>query len=109
MNLFCSVYEILKTSLNLFPLAFMPTLDKKLKAARAAFGTSIDCGITFFDTAEVYGSKVRKIAPIDSLFDSLFHFIILSVNSLSGLFWCHKFRNSIRKVHSGSWNLIVIH
>ncbi|KAL5977335.1 hypothetical protein ACLOJK_021681 [Asimina triloba] len=32
--------------------------DRKLKAARAAFNTGIDCGITFFDTAEVYGSRV---------------------------------------------------
>lgn len=32
--------------------------DKKMKAAEAAFDTSIDSGITFFDTAEVYGSKL---------------------------------------------------
>ncbi|KAK6157913.1 hypothetical protein DH2020_012161 [Rehmannia glutinosa] len=32
--------------------------DRKLKAAKAAFDTSIDCGITFFDTAEVYGSRM---------------------------------------------------
>ncbi|XP_058101779.1 uncharacterized oxidoreductase At1g06690, chloroplastic [Magnolia sinica] len=31
--------------------------DRKLKSAKAAFNTSIDCGITFFDTAEVYGSR----------------------------------------------------
>ncbi|KAJ6953127.1 hypothetical protein NC652_004961 [Populus alba x Populus x berolinensis] len=31
--------------------------DKKMKAAKAAFDTSVDCGITFFDTAEVYGSR----------------------------------------------------
>lgn len=30
--------------------------ERKLKAAKAAFNTSIDNGITFFDTAEVYGS-----------------------------------------------------
>ncbi|GFP96403.1 uncharacterized oxidoreductase at1g06690 chloroplastic [Phtheirospermum japonicum] len=34
--------------------------DRKLKAAKTAFDTSIDCGITFFDTAEVYGSRERK-------------------------------------------------
>lgn len=34
--------------------------DRKMKAAKAAFDTSVDCGITFFDTAEVYGSRVRK-------------------------------------------------
>ncbi|KAL3633818.1 hypothetical protein CASFOL_022580 [Castilleja foliolosa] len=32
--------------------------DRKLKAAKTAFDTSIDCGITFFDTAEVYGSRM---------------------------------------------------
>ncbi|KAJ6685103.1 hypothetical protein OIU79_015222 [Salix purpurea] len=30
--------------------------DGKMKAAKAAFDSSVDCGITFFDTAEVYGS-----------------------------------------------------
>ncbi|PIN17461.1 Voltage-gated shaker-like K+ channel, subunit beta/KCNAB [Handroanthus impetiginosus] len=32
--------------------------DRKLKAAKTAFDTSIDCGITLFDTAEVYGSPM---------------------------------------------------
>ncbi|GFS41294.1 NAD(P)-linked oxidoreductase superfamily protein [Actinidia rufa] len=32
--------------------------DRKMKAAKAAFDTSIDCGITLFDTAEVYGSRM---------------------------------------------------
>ncbi|GMG98884.1 hypothetical protein Nepgr_000724 [Nepenthes gracilis] len=32
--------------------------DRKLKAAKAAFDTSIDKGINFFDTAEVYGSRL---------------------------------------------------
>ncbi|KAG5545226.1 hypothetical protein RHGRI_017637 [Rhododendron griersonianum] len=32
--------------------------DRKMKAAKAAFDTSIDCGITLFDTAEVYGSRL---------------------------------------------------
>ncbi|XP_026390334.1 uncharacterized oxidoreductase At1g06690, chloroplastic-like [Papaver somniferum] len=31
--------------------------DRKLKAAKTAFDASVDSGITFFDTAEVYGSK----------------------------------------------------
>ncbi|KAF8079900.1 hypothetical protein N665_0994s0025 [Sinapis alba] len=31
--------------------------DRKLKAAKGAFDTSLDNGIDFFDTAEVYGSK----------------------------------------------------
>ncbi|KAK2978030.1 hypothetical protein RJ640_028712 [Escallonia rubra] len=34
--------------------------DRKMKAAKAAFDMSVDCGITFFDTAEVYGSRERK-------------------------------------------------
>jgi hypothetical protein len=33
--------------------------DRKLKAAKGAFDASIDNGITFFDTAEVYGAGVR--------------------------------------------------
>uniref|UniRef100_A0A2P2L824 Aldo/keto reductase family protein n=1 Tax=Rhizophora mucronata TaxID=61149 RepID=A0A2P2L824_RHIMU len=31
--------------------------DRKMKAAKAAFNASVDGGITFFDTAEVYGSR----------------------------------------------------
>lgn len=31
-----------------------------MKAAKAAFDASVDSGITFFDTAEVYGSRVRE-------------------------------------------------
>lgn len=31
--------------------------DRMMKAAKAAFDVSVDSGITFFDTAEVYGSK----------------------------------------------------
>lgn len=34
--------------------------DRKMKAAKAAFDTSVDCGINLFDTAEVYGSRVRN-------------------------------------------------
>ncbi|CAN6440308.1 unnamed protein product [Victoria cruziana] len=32
--------------------------DRKMKAAKAAFNASVDEGITFFDTAEVYGSRM---------------------------------------------------
>ncbi|KAK4769935.1 hypothetical protein SAY87_030467 [Trapa incisa] len=32
--------------------------NRKMKAAKAAFDTSVDNGITFFDTAEVYGSRL---------------------------------------------------
>lgn len=35
--------------------------DRKLKAAKAAFNASIDIGITFIDTAEIYGAPVRYI------------------------------------------------
>jgi len=35
--------------------------DRKMKACKSAFDTSIDSGITWFDTAEVYGSRVRII------------------------------------------------
>ncbi|VFQ92693.1 unnamed protein product [Cuscuta campestris] len=31
--------------------------DRKMKAAKRAFDASVDCGITFFDTAEVYGAR----------------------------------------------------
>jgi len=48
--------------------------DRKLKAAKAAFDTSFDCGINFFDTAEVYGSRVR--------FDISLLFSILLVSSV---------------------------
>lgn len=34
--------------------------DRKMKAAKGAFDASIDVGITLFDTAEVYGSRVGK-------------------------------------------------
>ncbi|XP_057955561.1 uncharacterized oxidoreductase At1g06690, chloroplastic isoform X2 [Malania oleifera] len=33
-------------------------MGRKMKAARAAFNASIDCGINLFDTAEVYGSRL---------------------------------------------------
>jgi len=33
-------------------------VDRNEKAARDAFNASIDGGLTFFDTAEVYGSGV---------------------------------------------------
>eukprot|EP00252_Welwitschia_mirabilis_P019882 TRINITY_DN4716_c0_g1_i2.p1 TRINITY_DN4716_c0_g1~~TRINITY_DN4716_c0_g1_i2.p1 ORF type:complete len:380 (-),score=80.52 TRINITY_DN4716_c0_g1_i2:322-1461(-) len=32
--------------------------DRKLKEVKAGFNVSVDLGITFFDTAEVYGSKL---------------------------------------------------
>ncbi|CAD5176482.1 unnamed protein product [Musa acuminata subsp. malaccensis] len=41
--------------------------DRKLKAAKAAFDTSIDGGITFFDTAEVYGAGVMGAVNSETL------------------------------------------
>ncbi|TVT97364.1 hypothetical protein EJB05_57392 [Eragrostis curvula] len=35
--------------------------ERRLKEAQAAFDASIDNGMTFFDTAEVYGTAARKI------------------------------------------------
>jgi aryl-alcohol dehydrogenase-like predicted oxidoreductase len=34
--------------------------DRRLQEAKAAFDTSIDNGMTLFDTAEVYGTAVRN-------------------------------------------------
>lgn len=42
-------------------------VDRKLKAAKGAFDVSLDNGIDFFDTAEVYGSKVKNEKPLCSL------------------------------------------
>jgi aryl-alcohol dehydrogenase-like predicted oxidoreductase len=39
---------------------FATMADAKTKAAKSAFDVSIDGGITLFDTAEVYGSWVRR-------------------------------------------------
>jgi aryl-alcohol dehydrogenase-like predicted oxidoreductase len=41
--------------------------DRKLKAAKGAFDASIDNGITFFDTAEVYGAGVSGAINSESL------------------------------------------
>ncbi|MCD9644391.1 hypothetical protein HAX54_032589 [Datura stramonium] len=38
------------------------SVNRKLKAAKTAFDASIDCGITFIDTAEVYGSRRVEVA-----------------------------------------------
>lgn len=45
----CAAYSI---------LSYDMMADRMMKAAKAAFDVSVDSGITFFDTAEVYGSKV---------------------------------------------------
>lgn len=34
--------------------------DRRLREAQDAFDASIDNGMTFFDTAEVYGTAVRN-------------------------------------------------
>ncbi|KAG1348010.1 putative oxidoreductase, chloroplastic [Cocos nucifera] len=41
--------------------------DRKLKAAKAAFDASIDGGITFFDTAEVYGGAFMGAVNSETL------------------------------------------
>lgn len=41
--------------------------DRKLKAAKAAFDASIDGGITFFDTAEVYGAGIMGTISSETL------------------------------------------
>ena len=48
-------------------LSWRVTLDRKLKAAKAAFNASIDNNITFIDTAEIYGAPVRYITILFSL------------------------------------------
>jgi aryl-alcohol dehydrogenase-like predicted oxidoreductase len=53
--------------------------DRKLKAAKGAFDASIDCGITFFDTAEVYGAGVRNRKPF---FDTAVRFIKVKSNTI---------------------------
>jgi aryl-alcohol dehydrogenase-like predicted oxidoreductase len=35
-----------------------------MKAANAAFNASVDAGVTLFDTAEVYGSKVVNCSTL---------------------------------------------
>ncbi|KAM0937297.1 putative pyridoxine 4-dehydrogenase [Dioscorea sansibarensis] len=44
--------------------------DRKLKAAKAAFNASVDGGITFFDTAEVYGSMFMGVVNSETLLGS---------------------------------------
>uniref|UniRef100_A0A0E0LH27 NADP-dependent oxidoreductase domain-containing protein n=1 Tax=Oryza punctata TaxID=4537 RepID=A0A0E0LH27_ORYPU len=41
--------------------------DRRLKEAKAAFDTSIDNGMTFFDTAEVYGTALMGAVNSESL------------------------------------------
>ena len=49
--------------------------DRKMKAAKAAFDASVDHGITFFDTAEVYGSGVKDMIIYVLVY--LFYFLYL--------------------------------
>lgn len=53
----CFVSYNYQQIVNFLSLLVMLT-DRKMKAAKAAFNASIDCGITLVDTAEVYGSRV---------------------------------------------------
>lgn len=52
------------------PISFFYVMisDRKLKSAKAAFDVSVDQGITFFDTAEVYGSRVSNGPYFYSIF-----------------------------------------
>lgn len=45
----------------------MVIVDRNEKAARDAFNASVDGGVTFFDTAEVYGSGVSACLILVSL------------------------------------------
>lgn len=76
--------------------------DRKLKAAKAAFDTSIDCGITFFDTAEVYGSPVGKwfgfTCCLIHLIDNTACLKILLSLVLADVIGCYQLWNTTRKV-----------
>ena len=47
--------------------------DRMMKAAKAAFDAGVDRGITFVDTAEVYGSSVGYKIELCSLLVFMFH------------------------------------
>lgn len=47
--------------------------DRMMKAAKAAFNSSVDRGITFIDTAEVYGASVGYSTLLSSLIVFMFH------------------------------------
>lgn len=66
-------YSFIVLFSHLNDLYFAVESDRKMKAAKAAFDASVDCGITFFDTAEVYGSTVKD--KIISLLAYLFYFL----------------------------------
>lgn len=56
----CNVFSTVLYHMLIFPHnPWHATMsDRQLKAAKSAFNASIDGGITFIDTAEVYGSGV---------------------------------------------------
>lgn len=70
--------------------------DRKLKAAKAAFDTSIDCGITLFDTAEVYGSSVRT--DLIFLVSQILKVLLNTLSSVADGIWCYQLRNTSRQV-----------
>lgn len=57
--------------------------DRKMKAAKAAFDASVDCGLTFFDTAEVYGSRVR----MDFISCSYYHKMKRKIEGMKRIGW----------------------
>lgn len=66
---------------------FFSYTDRKMKAAKAAFDSSIDNGITFFDTAEVYGSRVRSLIRYVTRFSDERK----EINEIFLLFFCAVF------------------
>lgn len=57
----------------MFDVFFCGNSDVMTKAAKAAFNASVDRGITFIDTAEVYGSSVGYNTLLPSLIIFMFH------------------------------------
>lgn len=57
----------------MFDVSFWGDSDRMMKAAKAAFNASVDRGITFIDTAEVYGSSVGYNILLSSLIVFMFY------------------------------------
>ncbi|XWS41024.1 hypothetical protein CRYUN_Cryun17cG0045600 [Craigia yunnanensis] len=74
--------------------------DRKMKAAKAAFDASVDHGITFFDTAEVYGSRVKD--RIIYILVYLFYFLYLEEYHWKGKKRIQVWRLLLHKVCSSA-------
>jgi predicted aldo/keto reductase-like oxidoreductase len=61
---FLSIYKLLPCNSKRLLISChalcLNVLDRKLKAAKGAFDTSLDLGLNFIDTAEVYGAGVTS-------------------------------------------------